>query len=153
MTENENGKILILECRNKLLSILFRSNRIVEIRAERNAETIGRLGNVYVGKVQNISSNIGAAFVEIGKGVMAFLPLAEASEAVLTNRNADGRLKIGDELLVQVVREPVKTKQTGVSAVLSLPGTYVAIEHRQTLSSNPQHEGDRKSTRLNSSHM
>ena len=78
MTENENGKILILECRNKLLSILFRSNRIVEIRAERNAETIGRLGNVYVGKVQNISSNIGAAFVEIGKGVMAFLPLTEA---------------------------------------------------------------------------
>ncbi len=75
MTENENGKILILECRNKLLSILFRSNRIVEIRAERNAETIGRLGNVYVGKVQNISSNIGAAFVEIGKGVMAFCRL------------------------------------------------------------------------------
>ena len=150
MTENENGKILILECRNKLLSILFRSNRIVEIRAERNAETIGRLGNVYVGKVQNISSNIGAAFVEIGKGVMAFLPLTEASEAVLTNRNADGRLKIGDELLVQVVREPVKTKQTGVSAVLSLPGTYVAIEHRQTISSNPQHEGVRTSAKMSS---
>lgn len=135
MTENEKGKILILEFQNKLFSMLMCHNRIVEVRAEKKADEIGRLGNIYVGRVQNISSNIGAVFVEIGKGVTAFLPLAEASKAILTNRKADGRLKAGDELLVQVVREPVKTKQAGVSAVLSLSGSYVAIEYRQNFSS------------------
>lgn len=150
MTENEKGKILILECHNKLLSMLVRSNRIVEIRAERKAEAIGRLGNIYVGKVQNISSNIGAAFVEIGKGVIAFLPLTEASEAVLTNRNPDGRLKAGDELLVQVVREPVKTKQTGISAVLSLPGIYAAVEYRRHFSPKDKEAGVRTSAKMSS---
>ena len=150
MTENEKGKILILECHNKLLSMLVRSNRIVEIRAERKAEAIGRLGNIYVGKVQNISSNIGAAFVEIGKGVIAFLPLAEASEAVLTNRNPDGSLKTGDELLVQVVREPVKTKQTGISAVLSLPGIYAAVEYRRHFPPKDKEAGVRTSAKMSS---
>lgn len=148
MTESEKGKILILEFQNKLLSMLICHNRIVEIRAERKAEMIGRLGNIYVGRVQNISANIGAAFVEIGKGVTAFLPLSETSDAILTNRRPDGRLKIGDELLVQVIREPVKTKQLGVSAVLSLPGSYVVIEYRRNFSDRNKDEGVRVSSKM-----
>lgn len=150
MTENDKGKILILECRNKLLSMLIRHNHIIEIRAEKNAETAVRLGDIYIGRVQNISSNIGAAFVEIQKGATAFLPLAEAPEAILTNRKPDGRLKAGDELLIQVVREPVKTKQIGISAVLSLPGSYVAVENRQKFSPNNKAEGVRTSSKMSS---
>ncbi|MDE7275352.1 MAG: S1 RNA-binding domain-containing protein, partial [Lachnospiraceae bacterium] len=118
MAEMEKGKILILEFQNKLLSMLIRHNRIVEIRAENVEEEACKIGNIYVGKVQNVSTNIGAAFVEIQKGVMTFLPLSEVRNAVLTNRKPDGILKAGDELLVQLVREPLKTKQAGVSAIL-----------------------------------
>lgn len=147
MTGSEKGKILILEFQNKLLSMLICHNRIVEVRAEKKAETIGRLGNIYVGRIQNISANIGAAFVEIGKGVTAFLPLCETPDAILVNRQPDGRLKIGDELLVQVVREPVKTKQIGVSAVLSLPGSYVVVEYRRNFPN--KNEGVRTSSKMN----
>ncbi|MCM1243749.1 MAG: ribonuclease E/G, partial [Roseburia sp.] len=92
-----------------------------------DADSDSAIGNIYVGRVQNISHNIGAAFVEIQKGLLTFLPLTEAKSACITNRKPDGILKIGDELLVQLVKEPVKTKLAGVSARLSLAGSYTVI--------------------------
>ncbi|MDE5932492.1 MAG: ribonuclease E/G, partial [Lachnospiraceae bacterium] len=148
MAGSEKGKILILEFRNKLLSMFIRHNRIVEIRAEKAEENACRIGNIYVGKVQNISKNIGAAFVEIQKGVTTFLPLSEAQDAILTNRKADGILKIGDELLVQVTREPVKTKQAGVSTGLSLTGSYAVIEYRQPVTGKRREEGVKVSSKM-----
>ena len=141
MSEMEKGKILILEFRDKLLSMLMRHNRIVEIRAESAKEDACKIGNIYVGKVQNVSTHIGAAFVEIQKGVMTFLPLSEVKNAVLTSRKHDGTLKAGDELLVQLVREPLKTKQAGVSTALSLAGSYAVIEYHNS-SSSGEHKAD-----------
>lgn len=129
MYDHEQGKILILRLYDRTLSILICGNRILSIQADAPApdKDAVSIGNIYVGRVQNISHNIGAAFVEIGKGVLTFLPLAEAKKAFITNRKADGSLKVGDELLVQLVKEPVKTKLAGVCAGLSLAGTYVVI--------------------------
>ena len=133
MQNKEKGKILILKLHHKLFSILICHNQILSIQADdldQTSQTCS-IGNLYVGKVQNISANIGAAFVEIKKGVLTFLPLAEAKDAIITNRKADGTIKAGDELLVQLVKEPVKTKLAGVSTRLSLSGSYVVIEHRK----------------------
>ncbi len=124
------GKILILELYDKLFSILLDNNQVLSIHAQDklSGEKPPRIGNLYVAKVQNIAVNIGAAFVEIAKGVLTFLPLSEAEYAIITNRKADGTLKAGDELLVQLVKEPVKTKLAGVSTKLSLSGAYTVIE-------------------------
>ena len=124
---NKKGKILLLRLKGKTFSILIRDNRILSIQA--GEETGSQIGNIYVGKVQNVSANIGAAFVEIQKGELTFLPTKEAKNAILTNRKADGTIKTGDELLVQIVKEPLKTKLAGSSAKLSLAGTYVVIEY------------------------
>lgn len=128
----EKGKILILELDNRLLSMLICQNQIRLIQAKELSpkETTDAIGSIYVGKVHNIAPNIGAAFVEIQKGTVAFLPLAETKDAVLTNRKNDGTLKAGDELLVQLVKEPVKTKPAALSAKLSLSGSYAVIENR-----------------------
>lgn len=134
MSEKEKGKILILKLYNKLFSILICHNQILSIQAEDQADgkckISALIGNIYVGRVHNVSMNIGAAFVEIPNGELTFLPLSEAGNAVLTNRKADGTLKTGDELLVQLVKEPVKTKQAEVSARLSLAGSYTVLENR-----------------------
>ena len=124
------GKILILELYDKLFSILLNNNQVLSIHAQEKLSEAKTpcIGNLYVAKVQNIAVNIGAAFVEIAKGVLTFLPLSEAEYAIITNRKADGTLKAGDELLVQLVKEPVKTKLAGVSAKLSLSGVYTVIE-------------------------
>ena len=147
MHDYEKGKILILKLYDKTLSILLYKNRILSIQADdQEIEKASiPLGNIYVGRVQNVSHNIGAAFVEIKKGVLTFLPLAEAKDAFITNREADGTLKIGDELLVQVVKEPVKTKLAGVSARLSLAGSYVVIAPVTNNASRTQHAAETSS--------
>mgnify|MGYP001055244531 CR=1 FL=1 len=122
---NNKGKILILKQREKLLAILMRDNQIVSAQVLKPAEYA--VGNIYVGRIRNISENIGAAFVDLGGGYLAFLPLADAKYACLTNRSSDAPLRAGDELIVQISREPMKTKQAGVTTRLSLPGQYAVV--------------------------
>lgn len=122
------GKILIIRLNEKLLTMLIRDNQILSVQVER--ETDHAVGNIYVGKVQNISENIGAAFVDLGQEYLTFLPLSEAKYARITNRKPDGRLKAGDELPVQIVKEPMKTKLAGVTSRLSLSGQYAVVSMR-----------------------
>lgn len=119
------GKILILKLNGRLLSILIRDNQILSIQVQKQDDYA--VGNIYVGKVQNISENIGAAFVGLGQGYLTFLPLAEAKYAFVMNRKYDGRLKVGDEIPVQIIKEPMKTKLAGVTTLISLSGKYAVV--------------------------
>lgn len=129
------GKILILKLYDKLLSMLIRDNQILSIQAQKKDSYT--IGNIYVGKVQNISANIGAAFVDLGGGYLTFLPMTEAKDAFVTNRKPDGTLKIGDEILVQIVKDPMKTKLAGVTAKISLSGTYVVAGMPKSVGKKP----------------
>ncbi len=123
--KTSKGKILIIKHEGKLLALLLDGNQILSAQVLKSAKYA--VGSIYVGRVQSISQNIGAAFIDLGGGYLSFLPLAEAKYARLTNRPCDGRLKVGDELPVQIAREPMKTKQAGVTARLSLAGQYAVV--------------------------
>lgn len=122
------GKILVIRHNGKLLALLLRDNQILS--AQVMEESKHAVGHIHVGKVQSISENIGAAFIDLGGGYLTFLPLAEVSQARLTNRRPDGSLKVGDELLVQISKEPIKTKLAGVTTKLSLAGQYAVVSLR-----------------------
>lgn len=122
------GKILILKLYNKLLCLLLNGTHIISAHAQ-NEKAIS-IGDIYIGKVQNISRNINAAFVDLGNKYLTFLPLAEAKAALVLNRNPDGTLKSGDEVLVQITKEPMKTKLAGVTTRISLSGRYVVAGTR-----------------------
>lgn len=85
------------------------------------------LGNIYVGKVKNVLRSIAAAFVEIAGRQTCFLPFSDARHPILTNRAGDGRLLAGDEVLVQVQRDAVKSKTPVLSADLSVSGRLFAV--------------------------
>ncbi len=122
---SEKGKLLLTLYKNKILSLLIRDNRLLGadvISPENNL-----LNDIYIGKVTNIVKNIDAAFVEIFPGQICFLPLKECQNAVLVNRTYDGRLLAGDEIIVQVIKEAVKTKQPVLSANLSFTGIYCVV--------------------------
>ncbi len=131
---SSKGKILILKLNGKLLALLIRDNQILSIQVQKQNEYA--VGNIYVGKVKNIAENIGAAFVDLGQGYLTFLPLAEASYACVMNRKPDGSLKTGDEIPVQIVKEPMKTKLAGVTMQLSLSGQYAVVGSRQPANSD-----------------
>lgn len=125
------GKVLILRYQDKILTALTKENRLLTVSAagERKESLVG---NIYIGKVQNIVTNIQAAFVEISKGLLCYLSLSDIKSPILTNgRTWDGKLRIGDELLVQVERDALKTKQPALTTKITLTGTYMIITNKK----------------------
>lgn len=110
---------------DRLCSFLLEDDRLAEVRVWQDSPSL--LGNIYVGKVKNILNNIEAAFVEIEGSRICFLPFSEVQTPVLTNRVYEGRLLAGDEILVQVKKDAVKTKDPVLTAKLSVTGQYAAL--------------------------
>ena len=108
------------------LAAAFDEKRMTQIQVEAVSKS-SILGNIYIGRVENIATNIQAAFVNIAKGVSCFLPLEEAKNAVFTKKNGKKDLCIGDELLVEVTREKQKNKPASVSANLNFSGKYLIL--------------------------
>lgn len=87
------------------------------------AENRTILNNIYVARVEDIVWGIQAAFVRISKEQKCYLPLGEAKDAIFTKKQSVKKeLCCGDEILVQVVRDAVKTKDPVVSTHLTLQG-------------------------------
>ena len=71
------------------------------------------LGNIYIGRVENVVQNIRAAFVKISPEQTCYLSLDDLKNAHFTKKlSARKEIVAGDELLVQVEREALKTKRT-----------------------------------------
>ena len=86
------------------------------------------LHNIYVGQVENIVSNIQAAFVRFGDGLMGYLPLNQTEGAIFTaGRKGEAPLRAGDELLVQVERDAMKGKLPALTTNLNFTGKYLVL--------------------------
>lgn len=111
--------------RRMLTTFLLEDGRLCEVHPHGTSGSL--LGNIYVGKIKNVVKNIEAAFVEIAGGQSCFLPFSEAVCPILTNRAYDGRLLCGDEILVQVTRDRLKTKDPALTAKITLEGRWCAV--------------------------
>lgn len=68
----------------------------------------------YVGQIENIAANIGAAFVQISAGEKCYLQLSDAPNAIYASvKKGDRPLKAGDEILVQISQGSNEGKTTG----------------------------------------
>lgn len=89
-------------------------------------------GNIYKGKVLKVERGLQAAFVDYGGGKDGFLPLRDVNREYLTgqeNGQGNGKpvLKVGQELLVQAVREVTGNKGALLTSYISLPGRYLVL--------------------------
>ena len=105
-------QFVFTEWKKKKLGILFEDGKAMEIRCY-EADSI--LGNVYRARVSNLSPNINAAFVDIKKGESCYLSMDDYHGE---------KLKVGDLVTVQVVRDKIKTKRYAVTTDISLQGDY-----------------------------
>ena len=89
------------------------------------------IGNVYLGKVQNVLPSMEAAFVDIGRGRNAVLYSGEVDWELAETGNQPRRielaLKSGDTVLVQVTKDPVGQKGARLTSQVSLPGRYLVF--------------------------
>ncbi|RPG99673.1 MAG: Rne/Rng family ribonuclease [Candidatus Pelagibacter sp. TMED118] len=94
------------------------------------------VGNIYKGVVENVIPGMQAAFVNIGQGSNAFLPFSEISDPELiaeknekskNSKEIDVLLQPGQEIIVQVIKEPFDKKGARVTTELSLAGRFIVL--------------------------
>ncbi|MCL1800635.1 MAG: Rne/Rng family ribonuclease, partial [Promicromonosporaceae bacterium] len=90
------------------------------------------VGNIYLGRVQNVLPGMEAAFVDIGKGRNAVLYAGEVNWDAAGIESANSRriehaLKAGDSVLVQVTKDPVGQKGARLTSQITLAGRYLVF--------------------------
>ena len=102
-----------------------------EVHIERERKR-GLVGNIYKGKVCRVLPGMQAAFLEVGLDRTAFLHVSDIAEAKGNNGNGDEAsdaimelLREGQELMVQVVKDPMGTKGARLTTQVSFPSRYL----------------------------
>ncbi|WP_084502416.1 Rne/Rng family ribonuclease [Microbacterium indicum] len=124
---------------------------LVEHYVARSSEA-SLIGNVYLGRVQNVLPSMEAAFVDIGRGRNAVLYSGEVDwDAVETGnqpRRIELALKQGDRVLVQVTKDPVGHKGARLTSQISLPGRYLVYVPNGSMSGISRKLPDTERARL-----
>ncbi len=126
--DNGETRVAVLEAKTK-----DRDPEVAELYVERRGRR-SIVGNIYIGKVDNVLPGMEAAFVDIGLERNGFLHVDEivlpGGEAAPRRGRGSGRkisemLKSGQEIIVQVVKDPLKTKGARLSMNVSIAGRYL----------------------------
>ncbi|MFD5215115.1 Rne/Rng family ribonuclease [Microbacterium sp. NPDC058345] len=122
-------RMMVVRAKNGRTQIgVLEDNVLVEHYVARNQDA-SLIGNVYLGRVQNVLPSMEAAFVDIGRGRNAVLYSGEVDwDSVETGnqpRRIELALKPGDRVLVQVTKDPVGHKGARLTSQISLPGRYL----------------------------
>ncbi|MCW2800956.1 MAG: ribonuclease [Aeromicrobium sp.] len=108
---------------------VLEDNVLVEHYVARESQ-ISIIGNVYLGKVQNVLPSMEAAFVDIGAGRNAVLYAGEVDWTTLGNgkaRKIEDALSPGQTILVQVSKDPIGQKGARLTSQVSLPGRFLVL--------------------------
>ncbi len=110
------------------------------------------IGNVYLGKVQNVLPSMEAAFVDIGRGRNAVLYAGEVNWDVTgldgVPRKIENALKPGDSVLVQVTKDPIGHKGARLTSQVSLPGRFLVYVPGGSMTGISRKLPDTERTRL-----
>ena len=127
--ENVDREMVVRQIGDRIQIAVIEDNVMVEHYVNRNAN-VSYVGNVYLGRVQNVLPSMEAAFVDIGKGRNAVLYAGEVNwDAAGISESAPRKiemvLKTGQPVLVQVTKDPIGQKGARLTSQISLPGRYV----------------------------
>lgn len=120
---NNRRQVVITHLQGRQVMLYMENEKIYDVLVgeEEDADAVA-VGDIYVGRVQNIVQNISAAFVEVKKDVICYLPLSEC---------AGQKIRCGDELVVQIKKAAVRTKQAVVTLYPELAGRYCVISTKK----------------------
>jgi ribonuclease E len=129
--ESVEREMLVRQKGDRTQIAVIEDKILVEHYVNRNSN-ISYVGNVYLGKVQNVLPSMEAAFVDIGKGRNAVLYAGEvnwdtAGLAEGQPKKIEQVLKTGQPVMVQVTKDPIGQKGARLTSQISLPGRYVVF--------------------------
>ncbi len=152
--ENVDRQMLVRQTGDRTQIAVLEDKVMVEHYVNRNSN-ISYVGNVYLGKVQNVLPSMEAAFVDIGKGRNAVLYAGEvnwdaAGLAEGAPRKIEHVLKTGQSVLVQVTKDPIGQKGARLTSQVSLPGRYIVYVPGGEMSGISRRLPDQERSRLKS---
>ena len=128
--ESVNRKMVVREQHGLNQIAVLEDGMLVEHYVARRTQT-SLVGNVYLGRVQNVLPSMEAAFIDIGKGRNAVLYAGEVNwDAAGMDgqpRRIEQVLKSGDPVLVQVTKDPIGHKGARLTSQITLAGRYLVL--------------------------
>ncbi len=122
-------RVMVVRSKNGRIQIGVLEDQVLVEHYVARSQDASLIGNVYLGRVQNVLPSMEAAFVDIGRGRNAVLYSGEVDwDGVETGnqpRRIELALKSGDRVLVQVTKDPVGHKGARLTSQISLPGRYL----------------------------
>lgn len=125
------NEIIVDSSFNQMRVALLEEKELVELYIERenNKRTVG---NIYKGRITNVLPGMQAAFVDIGFEKNAFLFVkdavpVDAKDGISKDVSIKDVVKNGQEIIVQIIKEPIGTKGARVTTHLTLPGRYLVL--------------------------
>lgn len=126
------NKLIITRWKEKILTALMTDGKCRSLNLEPEDSNYVP-GNIYIGKVKNIVKNINAAFIDLGGDKTGYYSLNENRKHLFTDSGfmekapTDRPLRQGDEIIVQVNRDAVKSKDPVLSSNLNFTGKYAVV--------------------------
>jgi len=135
-----NKEIIINSSLGETRIAILEDGKLVELFVEK-PERERMVGDIYLGKVVNVVKGMRAAFVNIGHKQDAFLHFSDIGESFSTvsaiiDRGEDNhiqeeippeQIKVGQEILVQIIKEPISTKGSRLTTQISIPGRFTVL--------------------------
>lgn len=118
-------KLLFTRYEEKEAAFLLEDDRLIQIMLHDSSAY--SIGDIYIGRVKNIIKGMEAAFVELMPGSVGFLPLSHINTKCILNRTGAKELKCGDEVIVQIHKEPLKTKEAALTTDISFSGSGIVL--------------------------
>ncbi len=119
-----DATFVITEINSKKTGFLLEDNSLVRACSLYNESLIG---NVYTAKVVNYVPSINAAFLDAGTGDYLYYSLNDNISHLFTQHGNKDKVCMGDELLVQISKDPIKTKKGVATSNLELNGKYIIL--------------------------
>lgn len=123
-------RIISTKIKGRLVSALTDDFDIKEFKISESTdgEVSFNIGDIIVGRVENIVKNINACFIEIFPGIQAYLPITQDMKIIYANGKPGGTPVIDDLILVQIAKLPTKTKSYSLTTDFTFIGKYAVLK-------------------------
>ena len=116
-------KYIITDINNKIFCCIYTSDNTCHYLKLLDSGSV--VGNIYVGRVENVVKNINAAFIEIEDKQKCYYSIPDNKAPIFFNEKNNPEICQGDRILVKVITEPLKTKPAKVSSKIELTGPNI----------------------------
>lgn len=128
---SNDGKLIFTKVNMRRCAALVQNNALTAVSFQGEKEKV--TGGIYVARVRDVVKTLNAAFAEIKQGMVCFLPDLEEQKPLFlpdkksVSKATDRKIKQGDLILVQGIREAQKTKQPAVTTKISISNRFFVI--------------------------